>query len=246
MNNNIAFLELKYGNIYGGYPNYYAISEAAFLVFEQGTNKIFLESMQNRVDVNIVSVYSKTNELGNTIDKVREVINLKTGRIVTDYDENFQLNERDLDEAFFRLRPSRNYLKNFLYKKCLMKYRPEVIITFDGRRDIFLCEKAGVDFRRQMIVDLQKDITKETNYLFSLNKLAKVVGYQQPETHLRSNGLEYWLHPIAAKQIIPKSAAYDAARLFMVHQEYRENRDDFLMKAALLLNKIEQDKKVGG
>ena len=242
MNNNIAFLELKYGNIYGGYPNYYAISEAAFLVFEQGSNRIFLESMRNSIDIDIVSVYSKVNELGNTIAKMREVVNLRTGRIFP-YDENFQLNERELDNAFFRLRPSKNYLRNFLLKKCLMKYQPQVIITFDGRRDIFLCEKAGVDFRRVQIHDLQKDITKETNYLFSLNKLAKVIGFQQTEQHLKSNGLEYWLHPIAARQIVPKSAAFDAARLFMVHQEYRENSDDFMMKAALLLNKIEMAKK---
>ncbi|MEL6143577.1 MAG: hypothetical protein AAFU67_18400, partial [Bacteroidota bacterium] len=47
MNENIAFLELKYGNIYGGYPNFYAISEIALLVFEQGSNKIFLESWIN-------------------------------------------------------------------------------------------------------------------------------------------------------------------------------------------------------
>ncbi len=244
-NNNIAFLELKYGNIYGGYPNYYAISEASFLVFERGSNKIFLESMTNSIDVDIVSVYSKVNELGNTIAKVREVVNLKTRRI-RPYDETFQLSERDLDNAFYRLRPSKFFLKNFLLKKCLMKYRPNVILTFDGRRDIFLCSKSGVNFDRVNIHDLQKDITKETNYLFSLNKLAKVIGFQQTETHLRSNGLEYWLHPIAARQIYPKTAAYDAARLFMIHQEYHENHDDFMMKAALLLNKIEMDKKVNG
>ncbi|MEM1320693.1 MAG: hypothetical protein AAGG75_10585 [Bacteroidota bacterium] len=242
---NIAFLELKYGNIYGGYPNYYAISEAAFLVFEPKTNKIFLESMENTIDVDIVSVYSKVNELGNTIAKVREVVNLKTRRI-SPYDEEFKLSERELDNAFYRLRPSKHFLKNFLLKKCLMKYRPQVILTFDGRRDVFLCTKAGVNFDRVRIHDMQKDITKETNYLFSLNKLAKVIGFQATDTHLRSNGLEYWLHPIAARQIYPKTAAYDAARLFMIHQEYRENHEDFIMKAALLLNKIEMDKKVNG
>jgi len=67
--NNIAFLELKYGNIYGGYPNYYAISEIAYLVFEPKTNKIFLESMTNQVDVDIINVYSKVNELDITTEK---------------------------------------------------------------------------------------------------------------------------------------------------------------------------------
>ncbi len=241
---NIGFLELKYGNIYGGYPNYYAISEASFLVFQPDTNKIFLESMTNELDVDIVNVFSKTDDLGNTIAKVREVMNMRTHRI-RPYDEEFQLDERQLDYAFRNLRPARNNLKRFL-GKCMMKYRPQVIYTFDGRRDIFLCEKAGIQFHRVEILDLQKDITKETNYLFSLNKLAKVINFQNTQTHLRSNGFEYWLHPIAARQIVPKSAAYDAARLLMVTQEFTQNKDDFLMKAALLLNKIEATKKVGG
>ena len=242
---NIAFLELKYGNIYGGYPNYYAISEIAWLVFEPQTNKIFLESMSNTVDIDIVNVYSRVNELGNTVAKVREVVNLRTGR-TRPYDEEFKLGERDLDFAFRKLRPSRQFIKRFLMNKCLKKYRVRSIVVFDGRRDIFLCEKAGVNFQRFRIHDLQKDITKETNYLFSMNKLSKIIGFNQSETHLRSNNQEYWLHPIAARQIIPKSASWDAARLLMVYQEYQNYHDDFLMKAALLLNKIEMSKKVSG
>lgn len=241
---NIAFLELKYGNIYGGYPNYYAISEIAWLVFEPQTNKIFLESMSNSVDVDIVNVYSRVDELGNTVEKVREVMNLRTRR-TRPFDENFQLGERDLDFAFRKLRPSRMHIKRFLMNRCVRKYRTRTIVTFDGRRDVFLCQKAGINFDRYNIVDLQKDITKETNYLFSMNKLSKIINFSA-STHLRSNNLEYWLHPIAAQQIIPKSAAFDAARLLMVHQEYRESHDDFLMKAALLLNKIEMAKKVSG
>ena len=60
---------------------------------------------------------------------------------------------------------------------------------------------------------------------------------------LRSNNREYRLHPIASKQITPRSAAQDAARLLLIHQEYYNHRDDFLMKAALLLNKIDMASK---
>ncbi|MBV6655141.1 MAG: hypothetical protein KI786_15350, partial [Mameliella sp.] len=72
MNNNIAFLELKYGNIYGGYPNFYAISEICLLVFEQDTNRIFIETFINNANVDFVSVYSKVDELGHTVGRVKE------------------------------------------------------------------------------------------------------------------------------------------------------------------------------
>ncbi len=240
MNKNTAFLELKYGNIYGGYPNFYAISEIALLVFEEGSNKIFLESWINNADLDIVNVFSKVNELGHTIGRAKEVMNLRTRRRKP-YQEEFRLEEPELKEAFDQLRPTKAPIRNFLNKN-LRKYRFRDVVVFDGRRDIFLCERSGANFSRYNIIDLQKDLNKETEYLFSLNKLAVVINFGHDASYLRSNNLEYWLHPIAARQIMPKSAAYDAARLMMVYNEYHQYHEDFLMKAALILNKIQNTK----
>ncbi|MCB0607122.1 MAG: hypothetical protein H6562_15565 [Lewinellaceae bacterium] len=240
MNTNIAFLELKYGNIYGGYPNFYAISEIALLVFEKGSNKIFLESWTNSANVEVVDVFAKVNELGHTIGRGKEVINMKTRRR-RPFDEEYRLSEDNLKYAFKQLRPTKMPIKNFLLKN-LKKYRFRDIIVFDGRRDIFLCERTGVNFERFNIVDLQKDLNKETDYLFSLNKLSVVIDFDYDRNYLRTANLEYWLHPIASRQIVPKSAAFDAARLMMVYNEYTEHHEDFMRRAALLLNKIQNPK----
>ena len=115
MKKNIAFLELKYGNIYGGYPNFYAISEIALLVFEQDTNRIFLESWINNANIDVVNVFAIIDELGHTTGRDKEVFNLKT-KEVKPFDEEYRLEEEDLVEAFKTLRPSKNYIKNFLLK----------------------------------------------------------------------------------------------------------------------------------
>lgn len=240
-NNNIAFLELKYGNIYGGYPNFYAISEIALLVFEPSTNRIFLESWSSNANVDVVNVYPKVNELGHTVGRAKEVMNLRTRRRKP-YEEEFRLDEDTLAGAFRALRPTKMPIKSFLLKN-FKKYRFRDIVTFDGRRDVFLCERSGVDFKYHQINDIQKNLNKETDYLFSLNKLSVVVNFDHDQSYLRSNNLEYWLHPIAARQIMPKSAAYDAARLMMVYNEYTQHHDDFMIKAALLLNKIQNNKE---
>ncbi|MFK8163242.1 MAG: hypothetical protein AB8H12_12325 [Lewinella sp.] len=240
MNENIAFLELKYGNIYGGYPNFYAISEIALLVFERGSNKIFLESWINQANVDIVDVYAETDDLGHTTRRVREVLNMRSNRRFR-YEEDFRLEEEELQYAFRNLRSTKMAVRNFLLKN-LRKYRFQDLIVFDGRRDIFLCERSGVDFSYVNIIDIQKDLNRETDYLFSLNKLAKVIDFHTDRSYLRSNNLEYWLHPIAARQIVPGTAAFDAARLLMVFNEYTELHDDFMIKAAILLNKIQKRK----
>ena len=241
MNENIAFLELKYGNIYGGYPNFYAISEIALLVFERGSNKIFLESWINQANVDIVDVYAETDDLGHTTRRVREVLNMRTNRRYR-YEEDFRLEEEELQYAFRNLRSTKMAVRNFLLKN-LRKYRFHDLIVFDGRRDIFLCERSGVDFSYVNIIDIQKDLNRETDYLFSLNKLATVIDFHTDRSYLRSNNLEYWLHPIAARQIVPGTAAFDAARLLMVFNEYTEVHGDFMIKAAILLNKIQKRKE---
>jgi len=241
VNENFAILELKYGNIYGGYPNYFVIAEASLLVFEPESRKIFIESWRNGLDINYVTVYPKTDELGHTIERVREVVNMKTGE-VRPFMEDFKLDDRALDLAFKQVQPVRNWVKRFLLN-AFRKYNVRTIIIFDGRRDIFLCERAGVNFARMRIVDLQKVINKETNYLFSLNKLSKVINLNFDNTYLRSNNLEYWMHPVAARQLKPMSAAWDAARLLMVHNEYMYHHEDFMLQAAKLVNKIEKRKE---
>ena len=128
MNSNVAFLELKYGNIYGGYPNFYAISEIALLVFEQDSKKIFLETWINSTNIEIVNVFPKVNELGHTIGRGKEVINLRTRR-KKDYDEEFRLDEKQLGFAFNNLRPTRAAIKHFLTKN-LRKYRFKDIVVF--------------------------------------------------------------------------------------------------------------------
>ena len=243
-----AILELKYGNIYGGNSNFYAIAEIAILFFEATTNKIYIENWQNRGNIDYISVYSKVDELGHTVEKVREVINMSTGR-VKPYQEDFQLDERALAYNFNQLRPAKQSIKKFLLNT-FQKYQINNIITFDGRRDIFLCESTGFKFdsprRPRNIIDLQKVLNKETKYLFSLNKLSMISGFEfdHIDSKLRTNNLEYWIHPMAAKHLIPKTAAWDAARLLATHNEYRDHYPDFMIKAQLLLNKISEAKKV--
>lgn len=234
---NVAFLELKYGNIYGGYPNYFVISDVSLIIFEGRSNKIFVESMQVNIDLDIIFVNTKVDDLGHTLGRIKFVRNLRTGR-KRPFDEEFKLSEQDLEFAFRKSRNVKKLMQRF-FGKVLRKYRFNRLVTFDGRRDLFLLERFGIQFPRVEIYDLQRELNMECNYLFSLNKLAVIINFDIGVSNMRSNNIDYFVHPIAAKQIMPKSAAYDAARLLMIYQEFHLHKDDFLIKAALLLNKIQ-------
>ncbi len=237
MEDKFAILELKYGNVYGGYPNFFAISEIALLVFEPDTKRIFLESWSNNSDVDFVSVDTKVNELGHTLGRFKTVVNMRTRRRKP-FEEDFKLNDDEIQESFKALRMTRNNVKRFLTNN-MRKYRVQDLYTFDGRRDIFLCQRSGVNFDRTRVLDLQKDISNETNYLFSLKKLGVVAEFDFDGNYLRSSHEEFWLHPIAARQILPRSAAFDAAQLLMVQREFVHHHDAFLIRAAQILQRID-------
>ena len=238
---NIAFLEVKYGNIHGGFPNYFVISDISVLVFDSEKNKIFIETLQVNEDIDVVFVNTRTDELGHTLGRLKYVVNLQT-RKKQRFNEELKLEKDELDKIFARSRKIKKFVKSF-FMKIARKYRIDRYVTFDGRRDVFLCERSGADFRRYEIFDLQKALNKECNYLFSLNKLGVVINFEQNHTSLKSNNLEYFLHPIAVRQVKPKTAAFDAAKLLMIHQEFMVHKDDFVMKAALLVNKIQAKQK---
>lgn len=178
--------------------------------------------------------------MGHTLSRNKEVFNLNSGQ-TRPFDENFKLSEDKLFFEFNKLKNAKLHIRNFLEKN-FHKYEFDDLVVFDGRRDLFLCERCGADFSGWNVIDLQKELNKTTEYLFSLNKLSVIINYRLDKSHLKSNNLEYWLHPIAARQIVPKSAAWDAARLMMIYNEWNNHHADFLIKAQLLLNKIQTSK----
>lgn len=233
----IAYLEVKYGCIHGGYPNYFVVSEVSLLIYEPKNRKIFIEQFATNADLDLVYVHAKTNELGHTIGREKFVYNLKS-RERKEFNEEYKLDEEQLRELFQSSYGARKAINGFFYK-VMKKYRFRDIITFDGKRDVFLVEKQGVNLKGKKIYDIQKTLTKQCNYLFSMNKLSVATGFNVQEEAIKSNNLSFYLHPIAAKHVYPGSAAYDAARMFIVHQEFMQHKDAFLKNAALLLQKIQ-------
>ena len=233
----IAYLEVKYGCIHGGYPNYFVVSEVSLLIYEPKNRKMFIEQFSTNADLDLVYVHAKTNELGHTIGREKFVYNLRTRRR-KEFDENLKLTEEELRTLFQNSYQARKAINGFFFK-VLKKYRFRDIITFDGKRDVFLIEKQGVNLSGKKIYDIQKTLTKQCNYLFSMNKLSVATGFRVEPEAIKSNNLSFYLHPIAGKHVTEGSAAWDAARMFIVHQEFIQKKDDFMKNAALLLQKIQ-------
>lgn len=238
MDKKTAFLELKYGWVYGGSPKFHIISDIALIFHSQQTDRITVHTKAIRSNAQIVTSYSDVNELGVTQRRVIEVLDMNSRRI-RPYRSDFILNSRVVKNVIANSYNTHRVVKNFVVG-LLLEHRPEELVIFGGRRDLLLCEKAGVRFGKvPVITDTQELLKKETGHLFSLNKAAKVIGYEEDVNKVLSNNHEYYLPRFITRQLIPNSATQDAARAFMIHQEYTNHKDHLLIKAALQLQKIE-------
>jgi hypothetical protein len=238
MDKKTAFLELKYGWVYGGSPKFHIISDIAMIFHSEQTNRITVHTKAIRSNAQIVTSFSDVNELGVTQRRVIEVLDMNT-RKTYPYRSDFKLHSRNVKNIIANSYNTHRVVKNFIVG-LLLEHRPEELVIFGGRRDVLLCEKAGVRFDKvPKIIDTQELLKNETGHLFSLNKIAKVVGYEEDVNKITSNNHEYYLPRFITRQLMPNSATQDVARAFLAHQEYTNHKEHLLIRAALQLQKIE-------
>lgn len=238
MDKKTAFLELKYGWVYGGSPKFHIISDIALIFHSEQTDRITVHTKAIRSNAQIVTSYSDVNELGVTQRRIIEVLDMNTRR-VRPYRSDFRLSSRIVKNVIANSYNTHRVVKNFIVG-LLLEHKPEELVIFGGRRDVLLCEKAGVRFDKvPKITDTQDLLKEETGHLFSLNKATKVIGYEEDINKVSSNNQEYYLPRFITRQLMPNSATQDAARAFLIHQEFVNHKEHLLIKAALQLQKIE-------
>ncbi|MFK7773543.1 MAG: hypothetical protein AB8F94_15440 [Saprospiraceae bacterium] len=238
MDKKTAFLELKYGWVYGGSPKFHIISDIALIMHSEQTDRITVHTKAIRSNTQIVTSYSDVDELGVTKRRIIEVLDMNNRRTRA-YHPDFILNNRLVKNIIAQSYTTHRVVKNFIVG-LLLEHRPDELVIFGGRRDIKKKKKAGVRFHKiPKITDTQELLKNETDHLFSLNKISKVIGYDQDINKISSNNEEYYLPRFITRQLEPNTAADDAVRAFLAHQEYVKHKDHLLIRAALQLQKIE-------
>lgn len=235
----IAFLELKYGPLHGGHPNFHVVNEAAVIIYDPQTDEVKLERSIIKSNLDIVFHYADTDELGSTTRRFQKVINLQSG-LEKPFDPDLQLPDRFPHYIRKNAEHHQTTLKRFMIF-VLKNHHISELVTF-GERDMFIITKAGVKIRDVVQTNLQRDVSRATNYYFSLNKLSKSLNFELNNTDASTHNFKYTI-PIVIRALKPNTAVYDSVRLFLIYKEYKEATDNFMLKTALQLQKIEMMKK---
>lgn len=233
MQGNTAYIELKYGPLNGGNEHYFVVTDVSLIIHNHDTGYLAVETRQIKSDLDVVFHFADVDELGTTRRRYKKVVNLKTGA------ERPLEKEQLFDKLPSHIAANTRYhkltLKNFVIQ-AIRNHRVSRIISF-GQRDLSILEKVGVYTNKLKSYDFQQKLNKETNYYFSLNKLSKIICFNSRNNDISSNNLSYTL-PVSPRFMREDGALYDAARLFLIYQEYMTHQDAFFIKAALQLQKI--------
>ena len=204
-------------------------------------DNILIFSKQIRGHGKIVTSFSQTDEFGVTQKRVIEVLDLATQRVYP-FDPNFKLPGKVAKGIIARSYGTHKVLKNFIVG-VMLKYKPRDFVIFGGRRDVLLCEKAGIRFDKLRVFDTQELLKRDTEHLFSLNKVSKIIKFEAHSNRIESLNYEYYLPRHITRSMVQNTATFDLARAFLVHQEFTNHKQNLLIKAALQLQKIEQTPK---
>lgn len=238
MDKSIAFMELKYGHIYGGTPWKKVVNDVSILIYKPDTDVLRIYTKQFRGDLQIVLSNGISDEYGITVGRKFEVLDMGTQRKMR-YDEKFELpsniemkKKKEADKIKVQLNQ---------FMTGVMKYQDvETLVTFGGSRDVTLCKQAGVRFDRNMkIVDTQRLLQRYTKHLFSLNMISQIVNYEYEFGWIRSNNCEYHIKERTQSHMRSNTATFDVCRQFLAHREFTDYQQSMIIKAALQMQKVQ-------
>lgn len=238
MDKTVAFMELKYGHVYGGTPWKKVVNDVSILVYKPETDEMRIYTKQFRGDLQLVLSHGESDDLGITVGRKFEVLDLATNKTLP-YRENFELPKHVDARKQKEAQKFKMQLKQFLVG--VMKYQEiDTLVTFGGSRDITLCEQAGVKFNRvPQILDTQRLLQKYTKHLFSLNMISSIVDFEYEFGWIRSNNCEYHIKERTQAQMSQNTATYDVCRQFLAHREFSDFQQSMIIKAALQMQKVQ-------
>jgi hypothetical protein len=238
----VAFMELKYGHVYGGTAWKKVVNDISILVYNPETDEIRIYAKQFKSDLKLVLSNGESDDLGITVGRSFEVLELMSNKILP-YDEKFELPKGEETKMQKEVLKMKTQLKQFLVG--VMKYQQIVeLVTFGGSRDITLCEQAGIKFNRiRKVTDTQRQLQKYTKHLFSLNMISKIIDFEYEFGWIRSNNCEYHIKERTQPQMRLNSATMDACRQFLAHREFVDFQESMIIKAALQMQKVQDATK---
>jgi hypothetical protein len=243
MNNNVFFLDMEFGAIYGSCYKDYIPLEIGGIISNPKTDSLSSVNFVHHefpYDGDVILRKSLTDDLGHTIGFSETVANTKRNEEQKKFDPSYILNSSDkIDRKKEAYRMSFKKLRDYFYD-LIKKYNIKQLVFFGGSEDLKVLKKAHINISNLDILDIQHTIEQKLQYQFSLDKVSKVIEFYSNENSIGSTHFCYALpFPLKYRHVIkPHRAIGDGCRIFLVYQEFVRYPQAFIEKSTHHLQKI--------
>lgn len=234
---NIAFVDLEFGSLYGSYKRDFIPIESGILIYNPVKDEIFIRGAKFRCDAELVLRKSLINEHGKVIGVNERVANLEKQQYNKPYDKTYKLTSQE--KKCLKEKCAENYdlLKAHL-SKTFNEFNVTEIIFFGKREDIIQIKKSRFNLSDLKVFDMQEEVKKYTDTLFSLDKLSIIVKFKSDRVFFSSDNFKYKIPKKYRHLIKPHRAVGDVARIFLIYREFFYNRDSFVDKCSQFISKM--------
>jgi hypothetical protein len=228
MNNNVLFLDMEFGAIYGSYYRDFIPIEIGGIIYNLKTDSLSFVNHKFLYDGDVVLRKNLTDDLGHTIGSSETVANIKRNEFQKKFDPSYSLSDkRNIRKKAYPVLGKLRYYFSDLVKR----YHVKQLVLFGGNEDLKLFNKAHINISNLNILDIQYTIVQVLEYQFSLDKISRVIKFYSNKNFIGSTHFRYTFPHRYRHVIKPHRAIGDACRTFLVYKEFFRDSQAFIEKS---------------
>lgn len=237
MKNNVLFLDMEFGAIYGSYYRDFIPIEIGGIIYHLNSSSLSFVNHKFLYDGDVVLRKNLINDLGHTIGQSESVANININQYQKKFDPNYRLKSSDKSitrkKAYRMLGKLRNYFDDLV-----KRYHVKQLVLFGGKEDLNLLNQAHINISNLDRLDIQHTIGQQLQYRLSLDKVSRIIEFDSNNNSIGSTHFRYTTPSRYRHVIKPHRAIGDACRIFLVHQEYFRDSPAFIEKSRHHLQQI--------
>jgi hypothetical protein len=222
-----AYIDMEFAGIYGTRQGIQIPIEIGVVIYSPQTDTVSFTGKTFSLDINVEHWKNVTNDLGKRINGHRRVFNLIAPGRSKNFDAKFHLDPQERNRAHHAIAIVHKDLREFM--RSLNHYDIGTLVFFARQREMETFKNSGVKTEEFLIRDLQNEIKTRFHLEehISLDRMSLVTDFRIVKSSAVSTHFFYTIPEKFLYRVKPHKAIGDAARMFLVDQEFLRFPEEF-------------------
>jgi hypothetical protein len=237
-----AYVDMEFAGIYGTHQGMQIPIEIGVVIHQPDSDTLSFAGKAFNRPIDVELWKNITDDMGKRVEGQRRVFNLASPGHTKFFDKKFHLDAKDRKEARQKIADVHRELREFML--ALNRKNINSLVFFARRREMETFRYSRVKTDGFLIRDLQEEI-RDCFHLkehVSLDRVSLVINFGISQSSIGSAHFLYTVPEKFRYLIKPHKAIGDAARMFLVDQEFHQYPEKFREGLTGHINEYERRK----